>query len=66
MKVGDHVKALRSHNKAVELTGTIERIEGSSVTMVLDDNPNWLETVHLDDVTVLEAKVLKAKKSKEE
>jgi hypothetical protein len=56
IKVGDLVRALRMHNKAVELTGTVETIDGTMATMRLVENPVWIETVHLDDVTLIEAK----------
>jgi hypothetical protein len=58
LKVGQHVSFLRSHNKAVSLTGTVVKLydDGSPVVDVkLDDHdPEWIETAHLDDVTVLE------------
>jgi hypothetical protein len=56
LKVGDHIRALRMHNKAVSLTGTITSVHADEpiVEMSLDDNENWIETVHADDVTVLE------------
>jgi hypothetical protein len=58
LKVGDHIRALRMHNKAVSLTGTIVSVHADEpiVEMNLDDNENWIETVHTDDVTVLEPK----------
>jgi len=47
----------------VSLTGTIVSIHADEpiVEMNLDDNENWIETVHADDVTVLEAKEEEAK-----
>ena len=43
LKVGDHVKFLRSHNKAVSLTGTIVKL--------YDDSP--VVDVKLDVITTL-------------
>lgn len=65
LKVGDHVKFLRTHNKAVELTGTVAKLhkDGRSVDVQLDDHEEgWVETAHVDDVTVLESAKKTAKK----
>jgi hypothetical protein len=64
LKVGDHVNFLRSHNKAVELSGTICKIydDAPVVDVKLDDHdPDWIETAHVDDVTMLEEKKEEAK-----
>jgi hypothetical protein len=57
LKLGQHVSFLRSHNKAVSLTGTIVSIsEDEPIAAVkLDDHePEWIETAHVDDITVLD------------
>jgi hypothetical protein len=55
LKVGQRISALRMSNKAVTLTGTIAQIndDGKTVDMTLDDHDTHVETVHVDDVTVL-------------
>lgn len=61
LKLGQHVSFLRSHNKAVSLTGTIVDISEDEpiVAVKLDDHdPEWIETAHVDDVTVLDPKDL--------
>ena len=70
VKVGDRVKALRSSNKAVELIGEVEKIDGKVVEIAVEsaggqalDHDTHVETVHLDDVTVVEK--AKAKTAKE-
>jgi hypothetical protein len=73
LKKGDKVKALRSSNKAIELIGTVSGIDaltGKSITIEVETaggapvSEGHQETVHIDDVTVLEAKP-KAKGAKE-
>jgi hypothetical protein len=58
LKLGDHVSFLRSENKAVSLTGKIVKIHEDGVPCVdvsLDDHdPEWIETAHVDDVTLLD------------
>ena len=57
LEVGQHVSFLRSHNKAVSLTGTIVKVHDDQpiVEVKLDDHdPEWIETAHVDDVTVLD------------
>jgi hypothetical protein len=71
LNIGDHVSFLRSENKAVSLTGRIVKIHDEGVPCVdvsLDDHdPEWIETAHVDDVTVLEAAAAtKGKKKKED
>jgi hypothetical protein len=68
VKVGDQVKALRSHNKAIELIGEVTKVDGNSVTINVEsaagaplDHDDHHETVHIDDVTVLETKKAAAK-----
>lgn len=55
LKVGDHIKALRSSNKSISLVGSVLRLneDGRTIDMDLDANKNFVETVHVDDVTVL-------------
>jgi hypothetical protein len=59
LKLGDRVKALRTHNKAVELIGTVEEMDGKSITIEVQTaggapvSEGHQETVHIDDVTVL-------------
>lgn len=58
LEIGQHVSFLRSHNKAVSLTGKIVKIydDAPVVDVALDDHePLWIETAHVDDVTVLAA-----------
>jgi hypothetical protein len=52
IKVGDKVKFLRSHNKAVELAGEVLKIDGNSVDIKLNTAHDAIETAHLDDVTL--------------
>ena len=55
LKVGDRVSFLRMSNKAVSLTGTIEKVYEDGVPCVevkLDDSDH-IETAHMDDVAVL-------------
>jgi len=57
LEVGQHVSFLRSHNKAVSLTGMIVKVHDDQpiVEVKLDDHdPEWIETAHVDDVTVLD------------
>jgi hypothetical protein len=52
--VGDHVRFLRMANKAASLTGKIVKIHEDGVPCVdiaLDDNPEIIDTAHMDDVT---------------
>lgn len=55
LAIGQHVKALRMTNKAVSVIGTIDALndDGQTVVVKLDDSEH-LETVHADDVTVLD------------
>jgi hypothetical protein len=62
VKVGDRVKALRTHNKAVELVGKVKKIDGNVVALAVEssgglalDHDTHVENVHIDDVTVLKA-----------
>lgn len=44
-------------NKVVSLTGTIDKLYEYGANLVevkLDDDPNVIETAHVDDVTVLD------------
>jgi len=55
LSVGQHVKFLRMRNKAVELTGVIEKIQDDPspcVDVRVDGKDGGLETAHVDDVTV--------------
>jgi len=56
LKVGQRISALRMSNKAVKLIGTIAQIndDGKTVDMTLDDHDTHVETVHVDDVKVLD------------
>jgi hypothetical protein len=56
LKVGQHVRYLRMHNKAASIEGTITQIndDGKTVVVRTDINPEILEAAHVDDVTVLE------------
>lgn len=59
LQVGQHVSFLRMSNKAVRLTGTIERMHEDDARLVdvqLDGHDYvCLDTAHVDDVTVLPA-----------
>jgi hypothetical protein len=56
LKVGQRVRALRMSNKATEITGTLVQIndDGKTVNMTMDGHATHIDTVHVDDVTVLE------------
>lgn len=55
LKIGQRVKALRMSNKAVTITGTIDALNDDGKTVVVKhDGGDGLETVHADDVTVLD------------
>lgn len=56
LQVGQHVSFLRMSNKAVRLTGTVERIHDDAplVDVQLDGREDvCLDTAHVNDVTVL-------------
>ena len=55
LAIGQRVKALRMSNKAVAITGTIDALNDDGKTVVVKhDGGDGLETVHADDVTVLD------------
>lgn len=55
LKTGMRISALRMANKAIALTGTLEKIndDGKTVEMSVDGSEDHLETVHINDVTIL-------------
>jgi hypothetical protein len=57
LEKGMRVSALRMSNKAVILTGTIVQIndDGKSLDMTVDGHDTHVETVHVNDVAVLDA-----------
>jgi hypothetical protein len=59
LSVGQHVRFLRMSNKAVELTGVIEKIQDDPspcVDIRVDGKDGGLETAHVNDVTVTDEK----------
>ncbi len=58
LKVGDHVSGLRMGDKAIRLTGIIVGIndDGKTLTIELDSNKNFIETVHVNDVKIIPEK----------
>ena len=56
IKEGDHVKFRRSSDKAVELTGTVEKLhdDEKSVDIRVDGEGEHVETASLEDVSPLE------------
>jgi hypothetical protein len=57
LNLGDHVSALRMSDKGIALRGKIVKIHDDSecVDILVDDTEDFRETVHAEDVTVLEA-----------
>jgi hypothetical protein len=55
LKPGMRISALRMSNKAIALTGTIEKVcdDGKTVEMTVDGAEGHIETVHINDVTIL-------------
>lgn len=68
LKVGQRISALRMSNKAVSLTGTLVELndDGKTVQMMMDGHGTHIETVHVDDVTVLAEPEEKEEETKEE
>lgn len=62
LKVGERISALRMSNKAIRLTGTLVQVndDGKTVNMTMDGHDTHIETVHVDDVTVLDGSEAKA------
>jgi hypothetical protein len=55
LKPGMRISALRMSNKAISLTGTITGVceDGKCVEMAPDGQEGHIETVHVNDVTIL-------------
>jgi ribosome maturation factor RimP len=58
LKVGQRVKFTRTHDKNVELTGTIVSVDGNSIIVQTEADGkvvevSGVETAHADSVTVL-------------
>ena len=66
LHVGDKVTFLRSHDKAVSMSGTIVKLHPEGVPCVdvqIDghEDKNFFETAHVDDVTVTKSAAPAAK-----